>query len=82
MLLLLAMALRSSWLLAPTFVLLAPTFVLLVHALLAPPLAVAASAPSWQLETFIDMERWRAFVVMPSLPRQSVVGLSSESALS
>ena len=45
MLLLLAMALRSSWLLAPTFVLLA-------HALLAPPLAVAASAPSWQLETF------------------------------
>ena len=75
MLLLLAMALRSSWLLAPTFVLLA-------NALLAPPLAVAASAPSWQLETFIDMERWRAFVVMPSLPRQSVVGLSSESALS
>ena len=41
---LLATAQWSSWLLALTFVLLA-------HMLLALPLAVAASAPSWQLDT-------------------------------
>ena len=31
---------------------------------------------------FIDVERWHAFVVMLSLPWQSVVGLSSEPSLS
>ena len=41
---LLATAQRSSWLLAPAFALPA-------HALLALPLAVVASAPSWQLDT-------------------------------
>ena len=68
MLRLLLASAQQSWLLALTFA-------LLVHALLALPPLVVASAPSWQLETFIDVERWYAFVVMPSLPRQSVVGL-------
>ena len=54
---LLATAQWSSWLLALTFVLLA-------HMLLALPLAVAASAPSWQLDTstWSDGVHWCAVV--------------------